>query len=136
MTRSTRQGPYICGIDAALDVVSGKWKGLILWELHAHGTRRFAELRRALPGVSEKMLTQHLREMEEDALVLRKVYAEVPPRVEYSLTDDGHALNAALAPLGEWGSHRVRRQHLRLVDPQDAAASSRPDLDRAAGGTD
>ena len=126
MTKSARRGPYICGIDAALDVVSGKWKGLILWELDEHGIRRFAELRRGLPGVSEKMLTQHLREMEEDGLVIRTVYAEVPPRVEYSLTDDGRALNAALTPLGQWGSSRIRRQQIQLVDHQDAAAMPRP----------
>ena len=99
---ATRRGPYICGIDAAMDVVSGKWKSLILWELHHYGTRRFAELRRGLPGVSEKMLIQHLREMEEDDLVHREVYAEVPPRVEYSLTEHGVSLNAALADLGAW----------------------------------
>ncbi len=105
----TRSGPYFCGIDAAMDVVSGKWKSLILWELDAHGTRRFAELRRGLPGVSEKMLTQHLREMEEDGLVHREVYREVPPKVEYSLTEHGISLNAALAPLGTWGTQRVER---------------------------
>ena len=126
MTKAPRNGPYICGIDAALDVVSGKWKGLILWELEAHGTRRFAELRRGLPGVSEKMLTQHLREMEQDGLVVRKVFAEVPPRVEYSLTDEGSSLNAALAPLGEWGSRRVRRQQIPLVDHPDSVAMPRP----------
>ena len=106
---ATRRGPYICGIDAAMDVVSGKWKSLILWELHHYGTRRFAELRRGLPGVSEKMLIQHLREMEEDDLVHREVYAEVPPRVEYSLTEHGVSLNAALADLGAWGVERIRR---------------------------
>ncbi|MFC7877880.1 winged helix-turn-helix transcriptional regulator [Isoptericola sp. NPDC057391] len=126
MTVSTRRGPYVCGIDAALDVVSGKWKGLILWELDAHGVRRFAELRRGLPGVSEKMLTQHLREMEADNLVVRTVYAEVPPRVEYSLTEHGRALNAALAPLGQWGSDRIRRESRELVDHADAAAMPRP----------
>lgn len=109
MATSARRGPYICGIDAAMDVVSGKWKSLILWELHHYGTRRFAELRRGLPGVSEKMLSQHLREMEEDGLVHREVYAEVPPKVEYSLTEHGVSLNAALAALGEWGSERIRR---------------------------
>ncbi|NGY61428.1 helix-turn-helix transcriptional regulator [Lentzea sp. NEAU-D13] len=106
---AARRGPYICGIDAAMDVVSGKWKSLILWELHHYGTRRFAELRRGLPGVSEKMLIQHLREMEEDGLLHREVYAEVPPRVEYSLTEHGVSLNAALAALGEWGAERIRR---------------------------
>ncbi|MGW1817875.1 winged helix-turn-helix transcriptional regulator [Streptomyces sp. NPDC002125] len=116
MAKVPRRGPYICGIDAALDVVSGKWKGLILWELDAHGVRRFSELRRGLAGVSEKMLTQHLREMEEDGLVHRKVYAEVPPRVEYSLTEHGHTLNQALAPLGMWGTERTRRERLEAVD--------------------
>lgn len=104
-----RTGPYICGIDAAMDVVGGKWKSLILWELHDAGTRRFGELRRALPGVSEKMLIQHLRELEEDGIVHREVYREVPPRVEYSLTEHGQALNSALEPLGAWGRERIDR---------------------------
>ncbi|EFL27969.1 putative transcriptional regulator [Streptomyces himastatinicus ATCC 53653] len=116
MARTPRSGPYICGIDAALDVVSGKWKGLILWELDAHRVRRFSELRRGLPGVTEKMLTQHLREMEKDGLVHREVYAEVPPRVEYSLTEHGHTLNQALGPLGAWGTQRIRREGSEVVD--------------------
>lgn len=107
MAQSARRGPYFCGIDAAMDVISGKWKVLILWELHHHGVRRFAELRRGLPGVSEKMLIQHLREMEQDGLVRREVYPEVPPKVEYSLTGDGVSLNAALAALGAWGTERI-----------------------------
>ncbi|RAY15052.1 transcriptional regulator [Actinomadura craniellae] len=126
MVKSPGQGPYICGIDAALDVVSGKWKGLILWELDEHGTRRFAELRRGLPGVSEKMLTQHLREMERDGLVIRTVYAEVPPRVEYTLTEHGRMLNKALEPLGEWGRERIRREALGMVDHPDAPVMPRP----------
>ena len=124
MAMSPRNGPYICGIDAALDVVSGKWKGLILWELHSHGVRRFAELRRALPGVSEKMLTQHLRQLEEDELIHRTVYAEVPPKVEYSLTDAGAALNEALRPLGEWGRDRIRRSRLDVVGDPHASMSA------------
>lgn len=116
MAKAPRCGPYICGIDAALDVVSGKWKGLILWELDAHPVRRFGELRRGLPGVSEKMLTQHLREMEEDGLVHRKVYAEVPPRVEYSMTEHGRTLNQALGPLGDWGLERIRREKSESVE--------------------
>ncbi len=109
MARTTRCGPYICGIDAAMDVVSGKWKSLILWELNNNGTRRFGELRRGLVGVSEKMLIQHLREMEDDGLIHREVYREVPPKVEYSLTEHGRTLNDALAPLGVWGTERVKR---------------------------
>ncbi|EWS82345.1 transcriptional regulator [Brachybacterium phenoliresistens] len=124
MAKAPRTGPYICGIDAALDVVSGKWKGLVLWELHAHGVRRFSELRRALPGVSEKMLAQHLREMEADGIVLRTVYAEVPPKVEYSLTESGAALNEALLPLGAWGRERVRREGLEVAPVPEAPASA------------
>ncbi|MFJ9123610.1 winged helix-turn-helix transcriptional regulator [Streptomyces sp. NPDC102340] len=124
MAKAPRNGPYICGIDAALDVVSGKWKGLVLWELHTHGVRRFAELRRALTGVSEKMLTQHLRQMEEDGLVLRTVYAEVPPKVEYSLTESGAALNEALLPLGEWGRDRIRHRGLSVVPAPDTSTSA------------
>jgi DNA-binding HxlR family transcriptional regulator len=109
MATTARCGPYICGIDAAMDVVSGKWKSLILWELSNHGVRRFGELKRGLVGVSEKMLIQHLREMEEDGLIHREVYREVPPKVEYSLTEHGRTLNEALRPLGAWGKERRKR---------------------------
>ncbi|MFC4468336.1 winged helix-turn-helix transcriptional regulator [Streptomyces xiangluensis] len=125
MAVSARRGPYFCGIDAAMDVVAGKWKSLILWELHHHGTRRFAELRRGLPGVSEKMLVQHLREMEEDGLAHREVYREVPPKVEYSLTEHGISLNAALAPLGSWGTERIRRIGADKVSVDDDATVRR-----------
>jgi len=126
MAKAPRRGPYICGIDAAFDVLNGKWKGLILWELDVHGVLRFSELRRGMPGVSEKMLTQHLREMEEDSLVHRKVHAEVPPRVEYSLTEHGRTLNRALAPLGVWGDQRMIREGSALIDttaPSPATAT-------------
>jgi DNA-binding HxlR family transcriptional regulator len=109
MKSAERSGPYLCGLDAAMDVLLGKWKSLILWELDHHGTRRFGELRRGLVGVSEKMLTQHLREMEADGLVHREVFPEVPPKVEYSLTEHGQSLIAALEPLGEWGALRMER---------------------------
>ncbi|MDQ1008619.1 DNA-binding HxlR family transcriptional regulator [Streptomyces sp. V4I23] len=94
---------YHCGIDAAVDVVGGKWKPHILWALN-DGTRRFGELKRQVEGVSEKVLIQQLRELEADGIVHREVYGEVPPRVEYSLTELGKALNTALEPLGAWGS--------------------------------
>jgi len=117
MTAKVRRGPYLCGIDAAMDVVAGKWKSLILWELNNYGTRRFGELKRGLPGVSEKMLIQHLREMEADGLVNREVYREVPPKVEYSLTEHGVSLNAALSPLGAWGAERIKRIGAEMVAP-------------------
>ncbi|WP_127464688.1 helix-turn-helix domain-containing protein [Streptomyces sp. B27] len=101
-----RPGAYVCGIDAAMDVIGGKWKVLILWAL-AERTYRFGELRRAVPGVTEKVLTAHLKELEDDGIVHREEYAEVPPRVEYSLTPRGVALNTALGPLGDWGREHV-----------------------------
>ncbi|MGN6240030.1 MAG: winged helix-turn-helix transcriptional regulator [Cellulosimicrobium cellulans] len=108
-TSTARRGPYVCGLDAAMDVVSGKWKSLVLWELEDHGVRRYAELKRGLPGVSDKVLAQQLREMEADGLLVREVFPEVPPRVEYSLTEHGSALNAALESLADWGRDRIER---------------------------
>lgn len=99
MSSVVGRGPFSCGLDAAAAVVGGKWKPLILWALH-EGPRRFGELRRAVQGVSEKMLTQQLRELESDGVIHREVYREVPPRVEYSLTPLGQSLNVALLPLG------------------------------------
>ncbi|WP_271217927.1 winged helix-turn-helix transcriptional regulator [Streptosporangium carneum] len=106
MATVRRPGAYVCGIDAAMDVIGGKWKVLILWALNEHACR-FGELRRLVPGVTEKVLASHLRELEADGIVHREVYAEVPPRVEYSLTTLGVSLNEALAPLGDWGREHV-----------------------------
>lgn len=97
---------YRCGLDAAIDVIGGRWKALLLWALH-DGPLRTGELRRKLDGISEKMLIQVLREMEADKLVHREVFREVPPRVEYSLTDLGQRLNTALLPLGDWGEDNM-----------------------------
>ncbi|MET9091880.1 helix-turn-helix domain-containing protein [Streptomyces cyaneofuscatus] len=102
-----RPGAYVCGIDAAMDVIGGKWKVLILWALDERPCR-FGELRRAVPGVTEKVLSSHLKELEDDGIVHREEYAEVPPRVEYSLTPRGVALNEALEPLGAWGREHVQ----------------------------
>ncbi|MFI7613744.1 winged helix-turn-helix transcriptional regulator [Nonomuraea terrae] len=102
-----RNPPYICAVDAAMDVVGGKWKALILWALDER-LRRFGELRRSLPGISEKVLAQQLRELEADGIVRRTVFDESPPRVEYELTDEGVALYTALGALGEWGARRMR----------------------------
>ena len=125
MAKAPRNGPYICGIDAALDIVSGKWKGLILWELDEHGVRRFAELRRGLPGVSEKMLIQHLREMEEDGLVHREVYREVPPKVEYSLTEQGLGLDPDDSD-GRFAVDPAHRIRLMAAGRAAAAGPARP----------
>lgn len=106
MTAGRRPGSYVCGIDAAMDVIGGKWKVLVLWAL-GERPHRFGELRRELPGATEKVLAAQLRELEADGIVHREVYEEVPPRVEYSLTLRGEALNEALEPLGAWGRANV-----------------------------
>ncbi len=98
---------YDCGIGPAFDAVGGKWKAAILWEL-ATPPLRFGELRRRLPGITEKMLAQQLRELERDGLVSREVFPEVPPRVEYALTQWGVSLNRALAPIADWGEAYAR----------------------------
>jgi DNA-binding HxlR family transcriptional regulator len=99
---------YNCGLAAALEVVGGKWTVLILWSLR-NEPRRFGELRRQVLGISEKMLIQHLKEMEADGIVRRKDYREVPPRVEYALTAFGNSLCEALAPLCAWGQKHMER---------------------------
>ncbi|GII82153.1 transcriptional regulator [Sphaerisporangium siamense] len=112
--------PYACGLDAAVDVMGGKWKARILWRL-SEGTRRFEELRREIPGISEKMLIQQLREMEAHGLVHREIHRQVPPKVEYSLTEFGVSLNAALEPLGDWGHVHMER----IVAAQEALEQER-----------
>jgi DNA-binding HxlR family transcriptional regulator len=107
-----RQTTYSCGLDASLDVIGGKWKGLILWALRSEA-HRFGELRRVVQGISEKMLIQHLKEMEADGIVKRRDFKEVPPRVEYALTPFGQSLYAALAPLCEWGTLHMKRIEAR-----------------------
>ncbi len=99
---------YTCGLDAAIDVMGGKWKGLILFWL-GEGPLRFGELRRAVTGISERMLTLQLRELEASGLVHREVHHQVPPKVEYSLTQFGHSLLEVLSPLGQWGEENMER---------------------------
>ncbi|WP_432286382.1 helix-turn-helix domain-containing protein [Aminobacter sp. BA135] len=94
--------PESCGLGPAFQVIGGKWKALILWLVHTE-PRRFGELKRLVPDISEKMLIQQLREMEADGLVQREIFHELPPRVEYSATPLGQSLDEALGPLASWG---------------------------------
>ena len=97
---------YGCPIEALMEAVGGKWKPVILYHLLG-GTRRFGELKRLVPGVSQRMLTQHLRELEADGIVHREVYKEVPPKVEYSLTDLGRSLEPVLLTMNEWAEEHM-----------------------------
>ena len=97
-----------CPVETTLTLISSKWKVLIVRDLLA-GTKRFGELQRSVGNVSQKVLTAQLREMEEDGLVDRKVYPEVPPRVEYSLTELGRSLEPVLSAMWNWGEeYRAR----------------------------
>ncbi|MBF6213485.1 helix-turn-helix transcriptional regulator [Nocardia puris] len=96
----------ICGMSLAIDVVGGKWRMHLMWAL-ADGPQRFGELRRLLDGVSEKVLAENLRHLESHGVVHREVFAEIPPRVEYTLTPLGQELATALHSLEQWGDkHR------------------------------
>ncbi len=93
-----------CPVETCMELLNGKWKPRILWHLHQNELLRFNELRRKLPGVTAKMLTQQLRELEQDGLVLRTVYPVVPPKVEYTFTEFGQTFRPILAHIAQWGS--------------------------------
>jgi DNA-binding HxlR family transcriptional regulator len=100
-----------CPVEATLELIGGKYKTLILWHL-ADGTLRFSELRREIAGITPKMLTQQLRELEAHALIHREVFPIVPPKVEYSLTELGKSLMPLLVAMRDWGMGYLRSQSL------------------------
>ncbi len=126
LTLAQRRAAQPCGVETTLSVIEGRWKPRILFQL-LEGTKRFSELKRRLPGVTQRMLTLHVRELERDGLVHREVYREVPPKVEYSLTDMGRSLEPLLRFMSDWG-HGNRA---RLISVLNRAASGEP-VDLAA----
>jgi DNA-binding HxlR family transcriptional regulator len=98
-----------CHVDTTLSVIGGKWKPVILWHL-TQTTLRFSELEKRIPGITQKMLAQQLREMEKDELVSRRVYPQVPPKVEYSMTAHGKSLKDVLEALAKWGKTHHRKE--------------------------
>ena len=100
---------YNIGVEATLEVIGGKWKPIILCHL-GNGPIRTGELKRQIPTITQKMLTQQLRELEEDHIIDRKVYNQVPPKVEYSLTEEGKSLREILVAMSVWGEERIERQ--------------------------
>lgn len=97
-----------CAVEAAISLIDGKWKSVVLFHL-LDGTLRFNELRRHIPGVTQRMLTNQLRELEEDGLINRKIYAQVPPKVEYSLSPLGRSIEPILLALKDWGDTNIDR---------------------------
>ncbi|MFD0898489.1 winged helix-turn-helix transcriptional regulator [Loigolactobacillus binensis] len=119
---------YNIGVEATMEVIGGKWKPIILCHLRK-GVLRTGELRRAIPKITQKMLTQQLRELEAANIVCRTVYQQVPPKVEYSLTDYGESLEDILHQLCVWGEENVDRRQaqgeaVKLLQWDDVAASS------------
>jgi len=98
---------YGCPVEATVDIIGGKWKSVLLFHL-LDGEKRFGELRKLLPGVTQRMLTLQFRELEEDWIIFRNVYREVPPKVEYSLTEFGWTLEPILIQMRNWGQAFMR----------------------------
>jgi len=98
---------YNIPAEATLDVLGGKWKTLILCHL-SYGSKRTSELKKAMPGITQKMLTQQLRELEDDGIIFRTVYNQVPPKVVYEMTEVGESLKAILDQLCEWGEKFIQ----------------------------
>lgn len=117
--------PHTCriGIEESLQIMMGKWKPIILLLLQLEGTQRFSDLKRRIPGITQKMLTAQLRELEEEDLIQRTVYPEVPPRVEYSITEHGRTLERILQQLNEWG---IRHKQYLSEKRGKTGASDRP----------
>ncbi|WP_432667191.1 helix-turn-helix domain-containing protein [Wukongibacter baidiensis] len=97
------RGKLKCSIEYTLSIIGGKWKSVILWHLGTDGTYRYNELRRLMPGITHKMLSQQLKELEDEGLINRKQYNEIPPRVEYSLTKKGATVMPILESMHRWG---------------------------------
>lgn len=113
-----------CPVEATLDVVGGKWKGVVLYHLMKDDLLRFNELRRRLTGITQRMLTKQLRELEECDLIVRTVYAEVPPRVEYRLSARGKSLRPVILALESWGEAYLVERARRAAPAAKAATIS------------
>lgn len=114
---------YHCAMDVTMGFIGGKWKSIVLWYLIKE-PKRFSQLKRHVPGITEKMLSLQLKELEADGLVKREVFAEVPPRVEYSLTEEGKTLIPVLQAIAEWGNY-MGRKHGNLVEVKSKAAGKK-----------
>ena len=102
---------YTCPITATMKVLGGKWKPILINAIYFTAPARFGELKRSVNGITQSMLTQQLRELEEDGIISRKIYAEIPPKVEYTLTEFGLTLSPILQSMAKWGKeYRINKQ--------------------------
>lgn len=99
---------FHCAMDITMGYIGGKWKAIVLWYLRKDA-KRFSELKRLIPGITEKMLSLQLKQLEKDGIIKRKIYAEVPPRVEYSLSEEGKSLKPVLEEIASWGRYMGKK---------------------------
>jgi len=126
MRKPTYTYQYGCPVEATADLIGGKWKAVILYYLF-QGPKRFNELRRLLPEVTQRMLTLQLRELEQDSIVHREIYKEVPPKVEYSLTEFGTSLGPIIAQMLDWGEQymeQIQEQKWQRISHMTQSTSS------------
>jgi DNA-binding HxlR family transcriptional regulator len=102
-----------CPVTATMQVLGGKWKAILINAIYHTSPARFGELKRSVKGITQSMLTQQLRELEDDGLISRKIYAEIPPRVEYTLTEFGLTLSPIMQSMAKWGEeYRINKQKM------------------------
>jgi DNA-binding HxlR family transcriptional regulator len=115
-----------CKVDTALDILVGKWKPVILYNILVNGTLRFSELQRLIPEITKKMLTSQLRELEYHDIINRKIYAQIPPKVEYSMTEYGKGLMPLLETMHNWGLAHI--EHLNEIYGEAAAKKGKKSI--------
>lgn len=120
--------PDLCRVENALSILVGKWKPIILLYLLRYGTLRFSELKRNVTGITQKMLTKQLRELEEEDIVKRVVYPQVPPKVEYSITEYGRSLQPILEEMHEWGTRHLLHKQQKTTGHSGTGAEKSCDL--------
>jgi len=108
---------YKCPIETTIDVLGGKWRSLIIWHLNKE-ILRFSEVQKIVPGISKKVLSEHLRDLEKNAFIERKVYPEVPPRVEYMITDKGRGLGEILNLMEKWGRNILETEGEKIEETE------------------
>ena len=106
---------FHCAIDVSMHFIGGKWKAVVIWYLR-NGKKRFGELKKHIPDITDKMLSIQLKALEEDGLLSRKVYAQVPPKVEYELTGEGMSLLPIVEAIAKWGNEKAAKEGRLLLD--------------------